>query len=291
MDYNKYYELSLHNLTCHELLLQRDDLSGYKKQYEDFVIAMLDQAECFEFETDVLSKYNRGNSLQDIEGILEDIPWITPMGVYLPNPANNNHPELIYFDTAKDMVIETYHMFYDRFFAYLMKHTDLLKVDYCLAYQLNTHHGGDLVKFSRFLHLVIRKFKGKIIPEETVLTMQEWIADFSNEMKVRESDATKDQPRRGRINRRSGDNVTSLSREQTILLIQYFKEFGIILKDEYLTDLEAGKAFEILTGFSQNTIRQDLGKYYMFQTKDNLHKVLKVMNEVTSQIDKQLADS
>lgn len=65
----------------------------------------------------------------------------------------------------------------------------------------------------------------------------------------------------GRINRRADDNITSQNREQAILLIQYMKEAGIFLKDEYLTDSDAGKAFELLTGFSQNTLRQDFGNF------------------------------
>lgn len=290
MDYNKYFELALPNLTCHEMLLKRDDAIGYKREYEDFVLAMLNHAECYQFESDILRKY-AGNTLQDIDAVMQEMPWIKQVGIYLPNPSSEDHPEAIYFDTVMDLVIEKHHMFYDRFFAYLMKHTDLLKIDLCLTYQLEKYHDSDLASFSRFLHLVIRKFKGRIIPEETVLTIQEWIIEQSKETKSKDTEVTNDQLRRGRISRRSGDNVTALSREQTILLIQYLKEFGIILKDEYLTDLETGKAFEILTGFSQNTIRQDLGKYYMFQNKDNLQKIQKVINGITSQIGKQLADS
>jgi len=56
---------------------------------------------------------------------LRKFPWIKDVGVHLSSPAHEGHPEAIYFDTAMDVVIEKHHMFDDRFFAYLMKQTDL----------------------------------------------------------------------------------------------------------------------------------------------------------------------
>ncbi len=64
---------------------------------------------------------------------------------------------------------------------------------------------------------------------------------------------------KGRIAREAGDKLTSLNLIQTTLLIQFLQEERIILKGDYLTYTQAGKAFYILTGYSAHTIRQHLG--------------------------------
>jgi hypothetical protein len=133
---------------------------------------------------------------------------------------------------------------------------------------------------------LLRKFENGVIPEKTMTTIQEWIdAKTIQQKKEDESDSIQSGKRRGRINRRAEDNITSLNREQTILLIQYLKQAGVFLKDEYLTDLDAGKAFELLTGYSQNTLRQDLGKFYQFQSKENLKKLHQTLSQVIHQIE------
>lgn len=168
------------------------------------------------------------------------------------------------------------------FFAHLLKHTDLLQIDQCLAYQLKKYHNNDFSAFSR-LALMLRKFGGVVIPEKMIVTIQEWINVKTAQQKKVENesgDSTLSGKKRGRINRRAEDNITSLNREQTILLIQYLKEASVFLRDEYLTDLDAGKAFELLTGDSQNTLRQDLGKFYQFQSKENLKKLHQIFSQI-----------
>jgi len=65
------------------------------------------------------------------------------------------------------------------------------------------------------------------------------------------------------------------------------KQVGVFLKDEYLTDLDAGKAFELLTGYSQNTLRQDLGKFYQFENKENLKRLHQTFSQVIHLIEAQ----
>jgi len=54
---------------------------------------------------------------------------------------------------------------------------------------------------------------------------------------------------------------------------------GIILKGSYLTYTQAGKAFNILTGYSANTLRQQLGmkgeiETAKFEDYKELHQVI-----------------
>ena len=162
-----------------------------------------------------------------------------------------------------------------------------MKVDECLTYQLEKYHANNFTSFSRLLALMIRKYEGSIISEKTAFTIQEWVATKDQQEKPAQETIGSGK-KHGRINRRAEDNITALNREQTILLIQYLKEAGVFLRDEYLTDADAGKAFELLTGYSQNTLRQDLGKFYQFQNKENLKKLHQIFSQLTQQIDKQL---
>jgi hypothetical protein len=137
---------------------------------------------------------------------------------------------------------------------------------------------------------MLRKFESVVIPEKTIVTIQEWIDAKAAQQKKEEDesgDSSLSGKKRGRINRRAEDNITILNREQTILFIQYLKQVGVFLKDEYLTDLDAGKAFELLTGYSQNTLRQDLGKFYQFENKENLKKLHQTFSRVVHLIESQ----
>lgn len=72
------------------------------------------------------------------------------------------------------------------------------------------------------------------------------------------------------LSRQGDDKLTSLNREQTVLLIYYLQAAKVFLRDEYLTDTDAGREFELLTGYSSNTIRQGLTKFMSYQNNHNL---------------------
>jgi hypothetical protein len=78
---------------------------------------------------------------------------------------------------------------------------------------------------------------------------------------------------KGKVKRVDGDNLTCLNRESTALLIYYLQKCRFLLKDENLYDKEAGIAFEILTGYSQNTLRQTLSKFTKHIPKENLKEI------------------
>jgi|GEM_PF-4227361 len=294
MELNKHFEVYLNYLTPMEFIFNRDQPEVYVKEYENYVFAMLQaNPENRLFVEDILIKYKRYSD-QPIEEIFDENPGIRKIREVAPNPHQDGNDGIVFYDTMMDLFIEPHHLFYDRFFATLLKHKDLLQLDQCLSYQLEKHYSNNLASFSRFLHLVIRKFNGKILSEKTVLTIQEWIHANEQQQKAEQEGLNNKDPykgkKNGRIKRRADDNVTALNHEQTILFIQYMKEAGIFLRDEYLTDADAGKAFELLTGYSLNTIRQDLGKYYNYQNKENIKRLQLVFTRLINQMNNKLRE-
>lgn len=280
---NQDLEVDLNYITSCEQMSRSRSEYDYRMEYESLVTSMLGHEGIYLFEQDITDQYNN----LSLKEILEQ------NDKYVQGP-NKRNPKMdgklcpTYYDTCMSLYITPANRSYPSFLAYLLKNIDLLKIDQCLAYQLEKYHANDFASFSRLLSLIIRKYEGVIIPEKVLTTIQEWITSRSENQKNEQADA-KDSAiggkKRGRINRRAEDNITVLNREQTILLIQYLKESGVFLKDEYLTDADAGKAFELLTGYSQNTIRQDLGKFYQFQNKENLKKLHQTFSQLIRQIE------
>lgn len=284
MESNRYFEVDLNYISSREKLARPE--YDYKLEYENMVTSMLGHEGIYLFEEDITGCFNNISFPEILE---QNESFV--QGHNRPNPHKHGKFCPTYYDTWMPLYLTPKNKFYSEFFAILLKHTDLLKIDECLTYQLEKYHANDFPPFSRLLVLMLRKFEGVIIPEKVVATIQEWI-DVKTGQQKKElgdvGDSSLSGKKRGRINRRAEDNITSLNREQTILLIQYLKEVGVFLKDEYLTDLDAGKAFELLTGYSQNTLRQDLGKFYQFQNKENLKKLHQIFSQVIHQIEAQL---
>lgn len=285
METNQYFEVDLNYISSREHMSKTSDYD-HQLEYVNIVISMLSQEGIFLFEEDITNRFDNLSLLEILE---QNENFV--QGHNRRNPVKQGKPCPTYYDTWMSLLITQEKTSYPFFFAHLLKHTDLLQIDQCLAYQLEKYHNNDFSAFSRLLALMLRKFEGVVIPKKTVATIQEWI-DVKAAQKKKEEDESGDSSlsgkKRGRINRRVEDNITSLNREQTILLIQFMKEAGVFLKDEYLTDLDAGKAFELLTGYSQNTLRQDLGKFYQFQNKENLKKLHQTFSQLIQQVEMQL---
>ncbi|MFZ6012433.1 MAG: hypothetical protein ACOYXT_18965 [Bacteroidota bacterium] len=280
------FEINLNTISSNEHMSQSEE--SYGMEYLPIVIGLLGSESKHLFEEDLLDRYLE-NTITLAE-ILEQNKTIV-RGPNLPNPRKQGRWSPTYYDTWIDMVIEPANRFYDYFFAYHLKHMDLLKMDEYLTYYLEKYYEKNLDLFSRFLQLTIRKFKVKIIPEETILTIQEWIASFEAKQKAEKLEGSNGSDRyksRTSIRRRADDNETILNQAQTVLLIHYLQKKGIFLRNHLLTDADAGKAFELLTGYSMNTLRQDLGKYHNFQNPENLKKLKHVLIGITDLIDNEL---
>ena len=215
MEFNQYLEVDLNFISSNEYRSQPEDV--YRTEYEPLVTHMLGNEGIYLFEEDLLDRFNK----KPLSEILEENANFVP-GLSQPNPKKQNKFCREYLDTWMSLSIEPHYKLYDHFFAYLLKHTDLLKIDQCLAYQLEKYHHNDYKAFARLLTLMLRKFGDVIIPEKTVLTIQEWIVSKEKHQEVEQGNITV--KKHGRINRRADDNITSLNREQTILLIQCLKQ-------------------------------------------------------------------
>jgi hypothetical protein len=92
----------------------------------------------------------------------------------------------------------------------------------------------------------------------------------------------------GKVKREAHDKRTSLSQEQTALLMYYLQQEKVFLKGDYLTDKDMGVAFEILTGYSQNTLRQSIGKFTKNLSHENLKEIQRLLKSLTKIVDTAL---
>lgn len=74
------------------------------------------------------------------------------------------------------------------------------------------------------------------------------------------------------------------------MLIYCLRETKVIFADEYLNNKEAGQAFSILTGYSVDTIRQNLNKTELAKaaTVKNVEVVEKALKELLRFIDHEI---
>ena len=90
--------------------------------------------------------------------------------------------------------------------------------------------------------------------------------------------------RKRKITRSALDKMTCLNQEQTALLAYYLQKERVFLKGEYLNDREIGVAFEVLTGYSRETIRQTVGKFAKSISVTNLKEIDQLLTRVKKSI-------
>jgi hypothetical protein len=123
-----------------------------------------------------------------------------------------------------------------------------------------------------------------------------WLAQTPEDEKVEEKTAkeslsgTSKSKNSNKIKRESHDKRTSLSQEQTALLMYYLQGEKVFLSSEYLNDKEMGIAFEMLTGYSQNTLRQTLGRCSKDLTNENLKELTKLFDRLKRAIEKDFKE-
>lgn len=139
-------------------------------------------------------------------------------------------------------------------------------------------------ELSSFVYLC----RNSLCNERDYLLLAQSPADEKEEGKA--SAASIEISRKGRIKREAHDKLTALSQEQTVLLMFYLQQEKVFLRGEYLTDMDAGKAFEILTGYSQHTLRQNLSKALLYQNKTNLKEIDHLLNRMRIAVDKALKE-
>jgi hypothetical protein len=282
MEYTPY-DIRLDDITFSVAISACNEI--YRAQYRKIVTFYLWMQGRYYFEKDLFERFPN----QPLTTILEENSNIVADG-FEEDSRDDNNLLPTYYDLAMPISIEPSDSFFPKFFAFKLQYTDILNIDSFLEYQWQKNFNGDLAQFSRFLQLLIRKHMDKIIPAATALTILEWTDLKEKQLHQTSSSITNSIGirKKGVIRRMQNDSVTCLSQEQTVLLFSMLQQIGIFMKDEYLTDADAGKAFEILTGYSQNTIRQKLARYTEFATLQNLLALKQTIAQVTNIINETL---
>lgn len=266
------YKLILNDITSGE------SVSPFNKDFEDYkktAFLFLNHKGKYLFAEDILSHYKIGMTL---ENLFEQEKERFIQGC---NRKRSGKMESTWHDIQSDEEIYFEDDFFDFFFACKLRHLDLLEIGDFLSFHLEYSFKNTRQKFLSFLNLSISQFHEKLLSPLIIEALNEWIkTNNETESLIESGDKIK-----GRIPREAGDHLTTLNLHQTALLIQFMQHAGIILKGDYLTYLQAGKAFNILTGFSSNSLRQQLGtkgeiEGAKYEDYKELHQILTSLSQL-----------
>jgi hypothetical protein len=245
------YELILNHITTGESFPLFHKTFG---DYKQIAFRCMANKGKFLFEEDILNKYKEGLTLKQL---FEQEP-----DRFIPaaNRIKKGKPEKTWVDIMGMEEIHREDDYFDFFFTCKLRHLSLFSIDDFLNFHLEYSFKDNKTECFRFLTILIRQYQEKILNSDIIETLREWVrAKESGQDETALSDPKKDSQIKGRMKREKNDKLTSLSFEQTVLLIKFMQDARIILKGESLTFSQAGEAFHILTGYSPNTLRQQLG--------------------------------
>lgn len=246
MKFNENYELVLNHISAGESMLM--DEERYE-EYSHTAARWLNHQHKHLFQDEIMARYTMYKSFGEL---LKD-----KKHEYLPGMMvqRGDKREQVYYDIWGMDIVEATDPFFPFFFACKLSHIDILHTDEFLNYHLQNNFENDTVKFSRFLTLVFRSSE-KLLKPSIIETAKEWIAASGTKSEQPEQESKRI---KGRKFREPGDNRTTLSLAQTALLIKFMQQTNIILAEDELNYIQAGRAFDILTGYSMDSIRQHLG--------------------------------
>jgi len=275
-------ELNLNRMTMWEHLGHKNTF----KKYRECVVMLMQSKDLYLFEDEVLKSHKSDN----IEQVLQEYPHILRTGAHRKNKDGSFSKK--YLDLSAEYFVQPQNFLYDIFFAYKLRQLDLLKMDTFLEYHILNYYDNNLQEFSRFLRICIRKHEAKLLNPEIIQTINEWVEtkEKQQQQNLQGSENQTVKAKKGKVKREAHDKLTCLSQEQTALLMYYLQQERVFLKDEYLKNIEAGKAFEILTGYSQNTLRQELSNAKDYQNKINLKEIDNLLTRLKIAIDKALKE-
>ncbi len=240
------------------------------------------------FNTDFfqcVSAFPQSHKLEFIEHLLDCFDLID---VYLNDPTKSNY--------------EPYKLKED---AFLKIHKGTLKPYVQLKMYL--YFGSEIVLLEK--DIITKEDYNSILPEQQSLSYSQWQTFFNlcrnllyfekrtcllNQLpdySISAEESTQGQPfKRGRsaIRRDASDNWTVLNVEETVVLIHYLQKANVFLKEEYLSDKDAALAFEILTGYSRNTIRVKLGQIHSEDSRTHRKTLVKQLESVIQFVNKTL---
>lgn len=277
------YTLILNHITAGEHIVNSQDPKKFE-EYKQMAHIFLNHKGKFLFEEDILKSYREGMTL---EKLFAQEPDRFVQGA---NHMKDEKNQKTWYDLTAMEKIERKDDFFDYFFTCKLRHIGLLEIDSFLAFHLDHSFGNNKQDYFRFLNITLRQYQDKILSPNIAETVKEWIK--LNEAVSEKDLAGAEIKTKGKIKRGRDDNATKLNQEQTALLISFLRTGKIILKDEYLYNNEAGHAFSILTGFSEDSLRQNLSEAALkrISTKKNLAIVSNAIISLQLLIEKELKE-
>lgn len=274
------YKLILNHITHGEFSLNIKHPDKFE-EYKQMAHLFLNHKGKHLFEEDILSQYREGMTLEKLFKQEQE------RFIQGTNHKKNGKNQKTWYDLSSMEEIERKDNFFDYFFACKLRHINILEIDGFLTFHLDYSFNEEKRDYFRFLNLVLRKYHEQLLDAKITDTVREWIAATEKEETLSGTALAKT---KGKIKRERDDKITQLNMEQTALLIYCLRHNKIILKDEYLNDKEAGYAFSILTGYSSETIRQNLNKKEItrLSTKKNVEILLRSLKDVQRYIENQI---
>lgn len=217
--------------------------------------------------------------------ILKNLPLITNPNEYKQGHRDFNINKFLEFGNSileyNTNYLDEYSENFEYYFMLGLRQTELKNIDDYL-----THHAQKFESdFRQFLTFALMNFDHFINSSQKQLT-DEWLnKKKSTNFKTIEIRLPKFKERT------KSDNYTTLNVEQTALLFHYLKNSKVILNDTPLQPAtEISKAIRILTGYSENTLRQKLSNSKQIDNinKDDLIVTQNILKKIIKLIDKDL---
>ncbi len=269
------YELILNHITAMESMHYSETYDDYKQMAYLF----LNHKGKWLFKEDILLEFREGRNFDEI---LAENPDRFVRGA---NHKKDGKMEATWYDIWSTEEIERDDSFFDFFFACKLRHLDLIEVDDFLDHHLVNSFEGNNIDYNRFLNIALRKHRERLTPE-IITTVQEWI---NSQIANLEKDGGSIDGIKGRIKREQGDNKTCLTVVQTALLIEYLQKAKIILPTGALNYKQAGEAFYLLTGYSPDSLRQQMGtKGQQSLRHEDYQELRKVISDLVKIIDSDI---
>ncbi|MBA3665091.1 MAG: hypothetical protein H0W61_12895 [Bacteroidetes bacterium] len=288
------FNINLNHLSTWEIIRYPETYEEYRKA----VVAMLSLKDEVVFEEEIKEEYQddflvksfvkQGKPL--LEAIFETTPEKFVSAGRRPKKTGDKKLFQAWFDIGRSgRIIMRDDFLYDLFFVYNIRHVDILKIDSLLDFFLEGDYDSNIREFTRFLKLALRKHGKKLMQADQVETVNEWISEKEKEQSLSGMEAAKT---KGKVKRERDDSVTKLNQEQTALLIHFLQAGKIILKDENLNNKDAGHAFSILTGYSADSLRQNLSKTELqrISTPKNISIIANAFTNLQLLINKEIKD-
>jgi hypothetical protein len=278
----KENRLILNHITFGERILSGKNSEKFG-EYKKFAQLLLGNKSKHVFEDEILSKYGSGVTL---EYLFELHPHRFLEGF---SHERDGKQQTIWYDLEACEEVKREDQFFPYFFACKLRQIDLFDIENFLGFHLAYSFDKNYKDFFSFLNILLKKYRHSHFNTEIEGIIKEWVDEKKGNSKTELAGVT-DEKLKGKIKRTRDDNMTRLNQEQTALLVYYLRQNKIILKDEYLNNTDAGQAFAMLTGYSPDTMRQNLNKSEIARiaTKKNTTFVISTVKTLVASMENNI---